>query len=162
MKREARKKFILELNDKINEYVHEKALFCGGCCYSAYLLAGIFERMGIKYEVLLFQAYSTVDERNFSTAVEGECDHVAIDVRMGRKHFIIGDYSKIMSYYDKFKVKHAIRRYKGISPSMLFQAYSWNEWNCIYKTSNNSALSRSLNEIAAKYDDGAQTLRKAA
>ena len=161
MEREARKKFILELNDKINEYVHEKALFCGGCCYSAYVLADIFERMGIKYDVLLFQAYNTVNERDFYNAVGGDCDHVAIDVRMGHKHFIIGDYRKITEYYELFKVNHAIRRYKGISPSMLLQAYCFNEWNSTYDTSNDSELSRSLNNIAAKYDESVRVVRKA-
>ena len=162
MEREARKNLILELNNKINEYVYERSLFAGGCCYSAYLLAGIFERMGIKYDVLLFQSYKTVDEKDFYTAVAGDCDHVAIDVRMGRKHFIIGDYNKIMSYYDAFQINHIIRRYKGISPSMLLQAYNLNEWNCIYNISNKSALSRNLNNITAKYDGSRQAMRKAA
>ena len=162
MEREARKNFVLDINKKVNEYVHGKGLFCGGCCYAAYILADIFERTGVKYDVLLFQAYGTVDERDFYAAVAGECDHVAIDVRIGRKHFVIGDYSKIMDYYDRFRVKHAIRRYKGITPKMLLNAYVWNEWNCLYDASNNSAFSRSLNKIAAKYDEGAQTLRKAA
>jgi hypothetical protein len=42
MKAETRKIIIWSLAEKINEYVREKALFSGGCCYSAYVLSDIF------------------------------------------------------------------------------------------------------------------------
>lgn len=145
-----RKAFILALNEKINEFVHKKRLFAGGCCYSAYLLADILTRMGIKYNVVLFQSNENADETYFYDAVDG-CDHVAIEVRIGAKRLIIGDYSGITDEYKVWNTRYVMRRYHEITPSMIFEAYCDNEWNWEYKTSNNPSLKKNLNRIAEKY-----------
>ena len=152
MKPETRKIIIWSLANKINEYVREKALFSGGCCYSAYLLADIFTKLGIKYRTVLFQEYENADEHDFDNAINcGMCNHVAIEVNVGPKRVIIGDYSNIIMYYERWSIKHAIRRYKDITPEMLFYAYACNEWNDTYDTDNNQYLKKDLYDIVNQF-----------
>jgi len=152
MKPETRKIIIWSLANKINEYVREKALFSGGCCYSAYLLADIFTKLGIKYRTVLFQEYENANEHDFNNAINsGMCSHVAIEVNVGLKRVIIGDYSGIMRWYEMWPIKHTIRRYKDITPKMLFAAYSWNEWNDTYDTANNKYLKKDLYDIVNQF-----------
>ena len=162
MEREKRTKAILELNDKINEYVHGKLLFAGGCCYSAYLLADIFKKMGIRYKVVLFQSYETTDERDFHEAINGCCDHVAIEVRIGSKWMTIGDYKNITDFYSKWNIKHVFRRYQGITPWQLEREYYDGCWNEMYDTANNRHLRAELYSIAYKYIGMERVFPKAA
>ena len=152
MKPETRKIIIWSLENKINEYVRERSLFSGGCCYCAYILADIFTKLGIKYRTVLFQEYENADEHDFNNAINsGLCNHVAIEVNVGSKRVIIGDCSDITRYYEKWSVKHAIRRYRGITPEMLFEAYAWNDWNEIYDTDNNEFLKQDLYGIVNQF-----------
>lgn len=152
MKAETRKIIIWSLAEKINEYVREKALFSGGCCYSAYVLSDIFTKLGIKYRTVLFQEYENADEHDFDNAINsGLCSHVAIEVVVGTKRVIIGDYSAITKYYERFHVRHTIRKYKDITPEMLFEAYAWNDWNDTYDTDNNQYLRQDLYDIVNKF-----------
>ena len=43
-----------ELCKKINEYVYNYDLFCGGCCYAAYVLAKNLRQLGIEYKTVLY------------------------------------------------------------------------------------------------------------
>lgn len=152
MDRKTKTCLIWELNQKINEYVHNRNLFSGGCCYSAYLLADVFTKMGIKYRTVLFQSYDVLTKRQFNNVVNGDgCDHVAIEVTLNGQNVIIGDYNGIMDYYKIFCVKYAIRRYRTVTPKMLLQAYVNNAWNLIYNTENNFSLSDEINNIMKKY-----------
>lgn len=152
MKAETRKIIIWSLANKINEYVHTKALFFGGCCYCAYILADIFTKLGIKYRTVLFQEYENADEHDFDNAINsGMCSHVAIEVNVGPKRVIIGDYSDITRYYELFGGRHTIRKYKDITPKMLFEAYYWNDWNDTYDTDNNQHLKQDLYDIVKQF-----------
>ena len=152
MKPETRKIIIWSLENKINEYVRERSLFSGGCCYCAYILADIFTKLGIKYRTVLFQEYENADEHDFNNAINsGLCNHVAIEVNVGSKRVIIGDCSAITRYYERWSVKHAIRRYRDITPEMLFEAYAWNDWNEIYDTDNNEFLKQDLYGIVNQF-----------
>ena len=131
MKAETRKIIVWSLANKVNEYVREKNLFSGGCCWCAYVLADIFTKLGIKYRTVLFQEFENADEHDFSNA--------------------IGDYSGITRYYKFFSIKHAIRRYRDITPKMLFDAYAWNDWNDVYCTDNNRPLKMDLYEVVNKF-----------
>lgn len=152
MKAETRKIIIWSLAEKINEYVREKELFLGGCCYSAYVLSDIFTKLGIKYRTVLFQEYENTNEHNFDKAINsGLCGHVAIEVNVGMKRVIIGDYGAITEYYECFDVRYRIRKYKGITPEMLFEAYTWNDWNDTYDTGNNKFLKKDLYDIVNQF-----------
>ena len=100
MKPETKKIIIWSLAEKINEYVKEKSLFKGGCCYCAYILSDIFTKLGIKYRTVLFQEDENADEHDFTLAINsGLCNHVAIEVNVGPKRVIIGDCSDITRFY---------------------------------------------------------------
>lgn len=151
MDSKTRKSFIKELNDKINEYVEKKNLFCGGCCYAAYLLAGVLEKTGIKYKVVLFEAVNTLT-KDFNQSINNGgfgVNHVAIQVRTGLFPSIIGDTSDYKRYHGR-----KIHRYDDVTPHMLFQAYLGNTWNDLYETSNNSRLRKDIGRIYAKYGCG--------
>ena len=152
MKGERKRLFIWEIVNKVNEFVHEKDLFCGGCCFSAFVLAEILNKFGIKYRTVLFQSHDILHEHDFNNAINSEdCDHVAIEVTLDGKRIIIGDYSGITNYYDTFGVEYTARRYRGITPEMLKNAYYWNSWNPRYKTENNLPFRNEMNKIADKY-----------
>lgn len=151
MDRKTRKSFIKELNDKINEYVKKRYLFCGGCCYAAYLLADVLEKTGIKYKVVLFESENTLTE-DFNQSINNSgcgVNHVAIQVRTGLFPSIIGDTSDYKWFHGR-----KIHRYDDVTPHMLFQAYIGNTWNDFYNTSNNSILRRDIGRIYAKYGCG--------
>lgn len=156
------KNAILEINKAINEYVHTKRLFCGGCCYSAYLIANALKRLGVKYKVVLFLPDWNANEGEFTNAVNGDCDHVAIKVRVGRKNLIIGDYSGITRFYELIGYAPNLCEYDNISPRMLKDAYYGKSWNCSYDTTNNRPLSAVINGIVDKYTEGGGPMRKAA
>lgn len=156
------KNAIFEINKVINEYVHTKRLFSGGCCYSAYLIANSLKRLGVEYKVVLFQSGANADEREFDNAIDGDCDHVAIEVQFGLKNFIIGDYSGIMKYYTIMGCVHNLRKYDNISPRMLRDAYYGKPWNCMYDTTNNGSLMAAINGIVDKYTKDGSPIRKVA
>lgn len=152
MKGERKRLFIWEIVNKVNEFVHEKDLFCGGCCFAASVLAEILTRLGIKYRTVLFQGHELARVKDFDVAVNNDdCDHVAIEVTVGGEKVIIGDYSAIDNYYDTFDVRHSVRRYRGITPQMLRAAYYGNSWNPRYETSNNAPFREEMYKIADKY-----------
>ena len=152
MDKETKRIAIWELNNKVNEFVRDKNLFCGGCCFSAYVLSNVLTKIGIKYEVLIFQSSRIREKLTFNDAVNDDgCDHVAIEVRLGAKRVIIGRFDDLNNYYRMFHIKPKIRRYKDITPCMLRNAYYSNTWNHLYNTNNNRPLSISLNKIARKY-----------
>lgn len=156
------KNAIFEINKVINEYVHTKKLFSGGCCYSAYLIANALKRLGVEYKVVLFQSGENASEREFANAIDGDCDHVAIEVRIGLKKLIIGDYSGITKYYETMGFVHELRKYDNISPRTLRNAYYGKSWNCIYDTTNNRPLSAIINGIVDKYTKDGSPMRKVA
>lgn len=164
MNAEKRKALIYELNAKVNEFVKEKNLFSGGCCFSAFVLAEIFQKFGIKYRTVLFQEYALANVRDFDIAIndDEDCEHVAIEVLVGGKYLIIGDYSKLSKYFEDYGVKHALCRYRGITPQMLKRAYYTNDWNPTYNTANNLPFFNEMNEIADKYMDKPLVSKKAA
>ena len=152
MKHERKRLLIWELVNKVNEFVDKKDLFCGGCCFSAFVLAEILDKFGIKYRTVLFQSHGILHERDFNNAINSDdCDHVAIEVTVDGEQIIIGDYSSITNYYDTFNVKYTARRYRGITPQMLSHAYYWNSWNPRYQTENNLPFRKEMNKIADKY-----------
>lgn len=152
MKAITRKIAIWELAEKINEYVRERDLFRGGCCFAAYVLSDIFTRLGIRYRTVLYQEYWGTKMRGFNAVINSNCcSHVAIEVVVDGKWTIIGDCSDLMAFYKKYSMDYVVRRYKNISPVMLADAYFDNEWNETYDIENNGFLEHDLYEIMEKY-----------
>ena len=143
---------IEEMNSIINNYAHNNDLFCGGCCYSAYVLAKNLELLGIKYRVVLFQYQDILNERIFTNAINGSgVSHVAIEVTYKHRKVMIGDCSGIYRYFNCTGEKYKIRKYSGITPSEILEGYQNNEWNCCYNKANNGPLMRDINKVAYKY-----------
>ena len=143
---------VYELCEKINEYVHNNNLFAGGCCYAAYVLAKNLKQLGIKYKTVIYQYLDILNETNFDNAINGNgVSHVAIEVRVGLKNYIIGDCSGIMRFFDWSGYKFKIKRYTGIYPEEIIEGYRNNEWNDIYDRHYNGPLMRDINRICNKY-----------
>ena len=145
-------KLIEMINDKINQYVHNKRLFSGGCCYSAYVIARNLRLVGIKYRTVVWQSDEILKVRSFNKAVNGDgCAHVGIKVKYKGKWSIIGDCSGIDRYFKVTGEKVNIRTYSRVEPETILEGYRNNEWNCLYDTHNNGPLSRDINKIVLKY-----------
>ena len=145
---------INELNEKINSYVKNNHLFCGGCCYSAYVLARNLKMLGIKYKVVLFQYLDILHAKNFYDAINGTgVSHVAIEVRYDHKKFMIGDCSGIYDFFSNTGYKYKIKKYRDIEPEEILKGYRNNSWNWRYNTHNNGPLTRDINRIAKKYSE---------
>ena len=146
---------IKELNTTIDWWVENRQLFAGGCCWSAYLLARGFERLGIRYSTVVYQCGDNWNTNKFSKVTNGDgCGHIAICVVYKHKKMVIGfneyfDYSlkKCMGYCGDWM----IRNYTGISAKNLLRTYHSNCWNEIWYTGYNSVLSREINAIFNKY-----------
>lgn len=145
-------KLIKMIDDKINQYVHNKSLFSGGCCYSAYVIARSLKMAGIKYRTVVWQSEDILKVRSFNKAVNGcGCAHVGIEVKYQGKWQVIGDFSGISTYFMVTGEKVNIRTYSRVEPETILEGYNNNVWNFIYDTRNNGPLSRDINKIVLKY-----------
>ena len=153
MKREITLNLFNELNEKVNQYVERNALFSGGCCYTAYLLADMLTKLGIDYETVMFQDEEIINSRRFHVAINGRgVAHVAIRVKcQGRKRFI-GSVKDITWFYSAFPIPHSIRTYRNITAEQILAGYRNNTWNCIYDAAHcNGPLTREIKKIYLKY-----------
>ena len=154
MNNNSRRTFIWELEQKLNQYVNDHNLFCGGCCYSAYVLAAVLKAAGIKYRTVMWQYCDVLKERNFNNAINGKgISHVAIEVVVSGKKVIIGDCSGIKQYFEHTGYQYRVRKYDGITPEEILAGYKKNSWNVRYNTSWNKFLIRDIKAIASKYTE---------
>lgn len=146
------KQVVLELDKRVNHYVYKKDLFSGGCCFSAYVLAKNLRKLGIKYNVVLYQYDDIIDAEGFTEAVNGDgVGHVAIEVEVGGKKMIIGCPDNIYLFFFFNNLDFNVRRYKRITPMRLLRAYMQHEWNPCYNINYNRPLMRDITAIAEKY-----------
>ena len=144
-----------ELCERINKYVYGHNLFAGGCCYAAYVLAKNLKQLGIESKTIIYQYDDILNETNFNNAINGNgVSHVAIEVRVGFKRYIIGDCSGILRFFNWYGYKFKIQKYTGISPEEIIEGYRNNVWNDKYKTHHNGPLMRDINKICNKYLEG--------
>ena len=152
MNNNSRRCFLWELEQKINQYVKDHDLFCGGCCYSAYVLAAALKHAGIKYRTVIWQYLDILKERDFNNAINGNgISHVAIEVNVQGKKVILGDTSEITDFFNQTGYEYRIRKYDGISPEELLNGYKKNRWNIRYNTEWNKHLAKDIRQITAKY-----------
>lgn len=144
---------VRELDEKINHYVIHDDLFQGGCCYAAYVLAENLKRLGIKYNVVIYQCYKVLNLTRFSEVIKGEgVVHVGIEVEVDGKKEIIGGHEHVEKWLRWHKMDCNIRTYHRISPMTLLRGYNKNgHWCRRYQTENNSLLMRDISKIANEY-----------
>ena len=144
---------VRKLDEEINHYVDYDDLFQGGCCYAAYVLAENLKRLGIKYNVVIYQCYKVLNLTRFREVIKGEgIAHVGIQVEVGGKKKIIGSCEDVENWIRRHKMDCTIRTYRRISPMTLLRGYNKNNYWCRrYQTSNNSQLMEDISEIANEY-----------
>ena len=141
-----------ELCKKINEYADDHNLFCGGCCYAAYVLAKNLKELGIEYKTVLYQYDDILNETNFNNAINGHgVSHVAIEVEIGIMRYTIGDCSGVLRFFDYSGYKFKIKKYTGISPEEIIEGYRSHDWNDENNKHYNGPLMRDINKICKKY-----------
>ena len=147
------KQVVLELDEKINHYVTCDDLFQGGCCYAAYTLAENLKRLGIKYNVIIYQCYKVLNLTRFSEVIKGEgIAHISIEVEVDGKKKIIGSCRDVENWLRWHKMDCNIRTYHRISPMTLLRGYNKNgHWCRRYQTENNSLLMRDISKIVNEY-----------
>lgn len=152
MNSQNRTNFINALGSVINEHVNNHELFNGGCCYSAYVLAKVLAKAGIKYRVKMFQYRDVLRTNQFSAAINGSgVAHVAIAVRVGRTWKTLGSCDGIYNHFFCTGETFKVWSYNNITPEQLLAGYEENDWNFMYDTTNNRKLVRDINKVASKY-----------
>lgn len=140
------------IDSVINDYADNKKLFCGGCCYAAYVIARQLSSNNIPYKVAVYQTGYATRCRTLKGVCKNEgCAHIAIVVNDNGVDRIIGRTDKIVkalndilrSYGENWKIKF----YENISWRELEEAYYNNEWNWAYDTSNNAKLFADIKSI---------------
>lgn len=149
---------IEELDRKVNQYVNEKNLFNGGCCWSAYVLAKGLEELGIHYDVVLYQGYSEecCNMRRFNKAVNSDgCAHVAIRVTYKHRKVLIGDCYGLERCLNVRRnllgEPWLTRTYTTPKSADLLVAYLNGDWNEKWDTSYNEDFRYDISHIFAKY-----------
>lgn len=144
--------FIKEINEVVNFYVSIHKLFCGGCCYAAFLIASCFDMVGIKYKTAIFQHHDILNVRNFNKAINGNgVAHVAIEVKVNGVKTFIGSCDGVYRYFNSSKERFNIRHYNKIKPNMILDGYVNNSWNDTYNRANNISLAKDITKVLDKY-----------
>ena len=144
--------FIKEINEVVNVYVNMHKLFCGGCCYAAFLIASCFDMVGIKYKTAIFQYYDILNVRNFNKAINGNgVAHVAIEVKVNGVKTVIGSCDGVYRYFNSSKEHFHIRHYSKVNPYMILEGYVNNSWNDTYNRANNISLAKDITKVLEKY-----------
>lgn len=142
--------------DKLCEQLDDKYdINCGGCCYICWQIARHLERLGLKYNLVLYnESVKHEDRINYeikhmsksnlawdSVVDLGTCYHYCIQIR-GSRRINSGDYSK-----DLFKYVIKDVTFKHIR--WIYKNGSWNEF---YNTKNNVAVRKLISEFFKKYE----------
>ncbi len=90
MTRKERRDYILALDKVVNRWKKQSRLFCGGCCFSAGQIAKLLETKGIRYQVVCWKAGYLNEKHLQEIVINNNCCHVAIQVSLDSKKFIIG------------------------------------------------------------------------
>lgn len=146
---------IKELDDKITYYAENENLFCGGCCFSAYLLAKGLEKLGIKYSVIMYQNGDNWNTNKFDKVCAGNgCGHVAICTVYKHKKMILGFNEYIDNLLEMGLNMTGVwmkREYRTIKSVNLYRTYYTNMWNWRWDIRKNTKLKKEINAIFEKY-----------
>lgn len=146
---------IKELNEICKRLDDRYDINSGGCCYLAYLIAKHLDKLGIQYELKIFDSFyrdtRAINEEvrfkkcnNTSDSVVGpySCNHYYI-------HIInIGD---VNDAYDDFYDKQLFSITK-IKATNIRWIYKLGNWNDCYNTKHNRYVSKIINKFFKKYE----------
>lgn len=90
MTKKERRDYILNLDKVVKRWRRNSKLFCGGCCFSAGQIAKLLEEKKIRYQVLCWERGYTIETDLKKIIKDNNCCHIAIQVSLDGKRFIIG------------------------------------------------------------------------
>lgn len=152
MTKKERREYILNLDKVLKRWVINSKLFCGGCCFSAGQVAKLLEKKHIRYQVVCWRDSCDTDIINLKDIIkEGYCVHIAIQVRLDGKDFIIGgdldEYSDY-SWHTRVITYNKIRYEKLIKYDLYgLKHYAWND---VYDRSLNKRFINILTKSVEK------------
>ena len=148
---------IEDLNKRVDYWVDNRSLFCGGCCFAAAVLAKGLERLGVKYTVVCFQDNMGLNCRKLNTLCKNPgCAHVAISVVYKHKKTYIGKVDRLVECLNddmKWGGEWRTREYRKISSDVLLENYWSNDWNWTWDIMLNDRFEKEINKIFEKYLD---------
>ena len=147
MTRKERREYILALDKVVKRWDRNYLLFYGGCCFSAGQIAKLLEGKGIRYQAICWQA-GNPNEKSFQKIVkEGNCCHIAIQVSLNNKKFIIG------GDFESFRATN-VRIYKCISSKTIIDCDQFGAehdiWNHRYNRRLNGRFVNILSKAVSK------------
>lgn len=90
MTKKERREYILNLDKVVKRWRSNSLLFCGGCCFSAGQIAKLLEKKNIRYQVICWERGVPKFKDLKEIVEDNHCCHVAIQVILDGKKFIIG------------------------------------------------------------------------
>jgi hypothetical protein len=147
------KKLVSSLNKLCNYLNFHYNINCGGCCFLAYLLAKHFDKLGIKYSLVIFNDYfkdqedivKEVTHRQINTiaskSITGKftCIHYCLQLNRGGIINIGEDASFI--YF-----------IKNINSKNICWIYKTGSWNDVYNVSNNKIINNIIKTFFKQYE----------
>ena len=147
MTRKERREYILALDKVVKRWDRNSMLFCGGCCFSAGQIAKLLEKKGIRYQAICWQAGNPNENSLEEIIKENNCCHIAIQVSLDNKKFIIG------GDFDSFRATN-VRIYRYISSKTIMDCdrlgVKYNTWNFRYDRRLNGRFVKILNKAVSK------------
>lgn len=135
MTKKERREYILNLDKVVKRWKTNSLLFCGGCCFSAGQIAKLLEKKKIRYQVICWESGFPMFKDLKEIIEDNHCCHVAIQVSLDGKRFIIGG---------DFSNPHVtnIIEYKKIRSEKIIEC----DMHGVEKDTWNNAYNRKLNK----------------
>lgn len=146
-----RQEYILKLDKVVRRWRYKSDLFCGGCCFSAAVIASLLEKKGIGYKVICWESNWLNDGTDVKSLkdiiMDYGCGHIAIQVILNKKNYIIGG-----DFYHERITK--VRTFSKIKSGELSEYDSLGanngRWNHRYNRSLNNRFINVLNNAVSK------------
>jgi hypothetical protein len=146
MTKKERREYILNLNEVVKRWRENSRLFYGGCCFCAGQVAKLLEKKNIRYQVVCWQVgYGAMTLKEIIE--ENSCSHLAIQVSLDGKKFIIG--GDFYSYHANYiSIHKRIRSNEIIKCDLL--GHKLDRWNHIYNRKLNNRFINILTKSVEK------------
>ena len=146
-----RQEYILKLDKVVRRWRYKSDLYCGGCCFSASVIASLLEKKGIGYKVICWESNWQSDSTNVKSLkdiiMDYSCGHIAIQVILNKKKYIIGG-----DFYHERITK--VRTFSKIKSGELSEYDSLGAnngvWNHYYNRKLNNRFINVLNNAVSK------------
>lgn len=127
---------------------------CGGCCFLAYVLAKHFDKIGIKYDLVVFND-STKNQQSITEEItnfrSNTCSPDSITGRNTCIHYClqVDGIGMINANSDYCLFKYDI---KGINSKNICWIYKTGSWNQIYDVKHNKTVDNILKHFFKEYE----------